>query len=334
MKKTKLLGVTALLFSLGLTGCLGGNTTNKKKNPTGEKYETTKDGHYELDPETGDRLSSTIEAHTWEAAPNGSGSKKPKAATCLMPGQDVKVCTVCGRSEYVDTDPLGHDYEDLAGEGEAATCTSAGIIHKKCTRCQKEINEESGALGHDMQPVTVSKDSVSKSKCSRCDATEIIFDLSKAEGDWQWASDNGATGDNIKNEKCGSSSKQINAKFSGLTGIVDNGTYSIAIEARMVYDHSSRYFFNHVKNGVADDASSPDKSDQADYRYDFIVNDTTTIGLTNRQTYGDNGLSQSDYKYVEVVDRATLSGVTSFTLHHGSIGYSLCIKSVKLTKIA
>ena len=333
MKKTKLLGVTALLLSLGLSGCLGGGNNNGggKTNKKTDKYDTTSEGHWELD-ENGDRISSVMEPHVWEEAPNGVGSKKPKEATCLMAGQIVKQCKVCGRSEYEPVPALGHDMQDVEDGGKKATCTEAGRIHQKCSRCGKEEDRDSTALGHDLKPVATNRDGITKSDCSRCDSSEITLDLSKTDFGWKWASDNGGS---AANEKCGSSSTQINCGWNDIGSIITDGTYNIALEVKMTSSgHTDRYWFNHAKFNKEDSASSPDTSSQADYRYDFVINDTTTIGLTNDKTYDENGMSTSDYKMVEVVHECTITGATKFALHHGSIGFSLCVKSIKLTKVA
>ena len=323
MKKTKLLGITTLLLSLGLAGCLG--PTTKEKNPNkGEKYETTSEGHYELD-ENGDRISNTIEAHSWEVAPNGVGSKKPKPATCLMPGVEVKKCTVCGRAEQVPTPALGHEYEDVDDGAVKATCTTPGKIHQKCSRCNDEVDKDSPALGHKMNPVATNKDGVTKSVCERGDVAEIVLDITKTDSGWKDA-------ENKWNAKSGDTAK---ATWNIPAGIVEDGDYSIEVECKMTSSgHTDRYWFNHAKFGKADEASQPDTTSESDYRYWFQVNNGSNINTDNQKTWSENGMSDTDFTFVKVVSSTTISGLTSFSAYHGNIGYSLIISRIKLVKIA
>lgn len=121
MKKNKLVGLAALVLSLGMVGC-------------GE----TKD---DVEP---------CEKHTW-------GTKEVlKEATCTEEGQSQRTCTVCGAKEDVKTiSKKSHVYEDaptLPGN-VAATCTAKGVKVQKCKNCDSTKN-----VDIDMIPHTYAKD--------------------------------------------------------------------------------------------------------------------------------------------------------------------------------
>lgn len=319
MKKTKLLGLTTLLLSLGLAGCFGGGDTDSDPNKT--EYVTDKDTHTLVDGK-----GNTIEgptAHDW-VEDTGRKSVDP---TCTLPGKKYLKCSVCKRKGDEDIPALGHNMVDNPAYTEdAPTCTTGGSIHQKCSRpgCTYEVNEDKGALGHDMQDVPTNKDGVTKGACSRGDVVEYVLDISKTDSGWKDAASKW-------NVKSGDTAKAT----WNVQGIIDDGDYSIALECKMTSSgHTSRYWFNHAKFGKDDDGNPADSSSESDYRYWFQVNSGANINTDNDKTWGDNNMSDTDFTWVTVVSRATLAGVNSFSAYHGNIGYSLIISKIKLVKLA
>ncbi|MBQ6314922.1 MAG: fibronectin type III domain-containing protein [Mogibacterium sp.] len=86
------------------------------------------------------------------------------------------------QTREVESEPLGHDYHDVAGTAASATCETAGrTADQKCSRCGDIIEGEPiEALGHDYHVVAGSAvaatcESDGKEadmKCSRCDSTK------------------------------------------------------------------------------------------------------------------------------------------------------------------
>ena len=195
MKKTKLFGLTALLFSLGLTACPGGTDTPDDP-PEGElQWVSTAETHYQVDAR-GTRKSAA-EPHDLVDF-EGDATHVNQPATCSSPGIVYKKCTVCGKVVSNDLKKLDHVWEEVPGEG-AASCTSGGTITYKCKNCSKTKEETSGTpLGHDFGAATVVDANatgaiVKKSTCSRCNLASYIIDVSTAkmalEGSSKWKND-------------------------------------------------------------------------------------------------------------------------------------------------
>lgn len=122
MKQIKLLGVLAIVLTLGLAACNGAGENGGDESQAGQVSE--------------------CEKHTW-------GPKETiKAATCTEDGQTQRTCTVCGAKEDPKTvKALGHDWEEM-GVSKQATCEEKGIIDIQCKRCYAESTKEVAALGH------------------------------------------------------------------------------------------------------------------------------------------------------------------------------------------
>lgn len=99
--------------------------------------------------------------HTWdEGVPQ-------TAPTCEAKGSSLFTCTVCGKQETRDVDPLGHDY--VAESTTAPTCTEQGYTHFVCSHDASHFydGDYKDALGHDLQ-YTASGNALYET-CTRCD---------------------------------------------------------------------------------------------------------------------------------------------------------------------
>ena len=98
--------------------------------------------------------------------------------------------------------------------------------------------------------------------------------------------------------------------------------------------HSSRYWFNHVKNGITDTGTNADKDNEADWRYEFAV-DSTTVVINNRKTYGENNMSASSMVEVEM-NTVTIpsGGAQKLKITRCDIGYSVYVGGIALEKVA
>ena len=322
--KKRLIGLVTLLMSLGVAGCFGNNTTTTEEK---EGYTATEKGHYKI--ENGKK--GDLEPHTYVPYA-GDDKHVPEEATCDKAGKSFEICEVCKRINTISSKALGHE---LIDNGSTAICELAGILSQKCSRCTYEKNEAVDALGNQWGAAETIKDGITKATCGRggCGSVSYTFDTAKTDEGW-----NGATGTGNTEYKMGSRSKEENGTWNIAAGAIENGAYAIEMECEMTSSsHSGRYFFNHIQNGKDDPASSDSDKDgqsEAPFRYQFAINGSTNyINPTNENTYGENNMSDTEFKFIRVVDRCEISNITSLTLHHGLIGYSLKIKSVRLVKV-
>ena len=326
MKKKRFIGLVTLLMSLGVAGCFGPGA--KVDDTKDDGYYGDAEGHYKL--ENGKKGAK--EPHVYVPY-EGDKSHVVTEATCDRGGKTYEICEVCKRINPKTTSALGHD---LIDNGSTATCESAGVLNQKCSRCDYTKNEATAALGHQWGAAETIKDGITKATCGRsgCSSVSYTFDTAKTDSGW-----NGATGTGNTEYKMGSRSKEENGTWNVTAGAIPDGTYAIEMECEMTSSsHSGRYFFNHVQNGKDDPASSDSDKDgqnEAPFRYQFAINGGTNyINPTNDKTYGENNMSDTEFKFIRVVDSCNISNLTSLTLHHGLIGYSLKIKSVRLIKVA
>ena len=324
MKKTKLLGLAALLLSMGMTACDlgGGGGTDTGTDDGKETWVSNQETHYKVDGR-GKRLSAA-EPHTlvdYEGDPTHVNTP----ATCSAPGIVYKQCTVCEKIISQDVKKLTHEFE-IDPDKNTATCTEAGTLVQKCKYCGKEESKATEALGHKLGTATTPKTGVSKAACERegCDASVVVLDVSKATG-WNKA-------DTKMSEKSGDNSKST----WDVSGVIDDGKYDIEIEGLMSYkSHGDRYWYNMYET---DTASSPDTAEQDPFRYFFKVNDATINPNVLDKTWEQLGYKGSDDSgtptYGYVCKGVDIAGANSFSLVHGNIGFSMIISNVRLTKVA
>ena len=192
MKKTKLFGLTALLLSLGISGCFGPASTEKKNDSNTSEgddpddkvvegsYMGVNDGHYKVDSK-GNRLGK-LEDHVLVES-EGDSAHTPVPATCALPGRGYKKCTVCGRFVDYTIPKLDHNYQPSSDPAKAATCTRAGL--EECTMC-KATRETGKPLGHSFgagEALTIegaTDAAVKKCTCSVCNVDEYVIDVNTA----------------------------------------------------------------------------------------------------------------------------------------------------------
>ena len=324
MKKKGFLGLTSLLLLFGLTACPMGPNGNTGAEE-GQSYVGTKEGHYKIDAK-GNKVGET-EPHSLVDF-EGDSTHKPVAATCEVSGKVCQKCEVCGKVVDKEVKPLGHDWVASSDPDKAATCEKAGI--QVCSRCDK-TQETGKPLGHSFKSEATSVAAITKEVCETCHSVAFVLDTAKTNSGW-----NGSNGTGGTAYKMGSRSTEENATWN-VGDVIPDGTYAIEIECEMTNSsHDGRYFFNHAIKGVSDPASSDSDKDgqtEAPFRYQFGINGSTNyINPDNEKTYGENEMSADEYKYIRVVSSCQITNCSTFTLHHGKIGYSLKIKNVKLVQ--
>ena len=333
MKKTKLFGLTALLLSLGLSGCVGvgdpGNNNNGKGNTKtttpvdGElEWVGTAETHYQVDAK-GNKQSEPAPHELVDYAGDANHVNKP--ATCKSPGIVYKQCSVCKKIVSVELARLKHNYEEVDSDNPA-TCTKAGEIKKVCSLCGDTITETANEpLGHHLVEAATGKTGVSKSACDRnnCGYVEYVLDVAQATG-WNKAT-----------TKMNGKTSPDNQSSWDVAGVIDDGHYDIQIEGLMSYtSHGDRYWYNMYET---DTASSPDKSTEDPFRYFFKVNDSTINPNVLDKTWKDLGyLGENDSGtpvFGDVCKNVEITGANTFSLMHGNIGFSMIISKVKLIKV-
>ena len=134
---------------------------------------------------------------------------------------------------------------------------------------------------------------------------------------------------------------QTKANSKSTWAITDNaipdGNYRIDVNCKMTNDsHSTRYWFNCATFGRPNSGSNPDAATEAPYRYFFELNADAEhpVNPTTVNSWGDCGLDATTVKTAAgVVYSVAISGLTSFALRHGNIGYSLIIESIVLVAL-
>ena len=113
------------------------------------------------------------------------------------------------------------------------------------------------------------------------------------------------------------------------------GKYDVEFSARMSYDsHADRYWYNMAWKGNETASSNPDTTSESPYRYFIVVygadSAANNVYTDNAQSWGDCGLSGSDFAFTKVITGMNLKeGATNISLKHGDIGYSLAINYVR-----
>ena len=325
MKKKGFLGLTSLMLLFGLTACPLGDDGSGGGGGEKQSYVGKAEGHYKID-DKGNKISE-LEPHVLVDT-DGDAQHKPVEPTCEMNGKTLKKCSVCNKIVEQVVAALDHDWVASSDPDKAATCEKAGL--QVCSRCGK-TRETGKPLGHSFKSEATSVAAITKEVCETCHSVAYVLDTTKTNSGW-----NGSNGTGGTAYKMGSRSTEENATWN-VGSVIPDGTYAIEIECEMTNSsHEGRYFFNHAIKGVSDPASSDSDKDgqtEAPFRYQFGINGSTNyINPDNEKTYGENEMSADEYKYIRVVSSCQITNCSTFTLHHGKIGYSLKIKNVKLVQ--
>lgn len=186
MKKTKLIGLAAILLSLGIVGC--GENPDNPGGDSGWKSDKTNHWH-EVDGEGGEVEEVDKAKHTFE-----EDSSKAVAAKCEEKGKKVDVCTVCGFEKESDVKATGHTYVEQTAQSEAATCEKAGKKVEKCSICEdvreteiKKLDHTFAAAtdaDHQSNPATCSAQGYHWEQCSLCKKEWKKVEEGYAEHKW------------------------------------------------------------------------------------------------------------------------------------------------------
>lgn len=311
MKKSKLIGLAALLFALGVTGC--GNNDNPGEDNPGKD-------------EPGQQEPAACE-HTYGAWTT------TKAATCKAKGEKEQTCSKCGdvKKEDIAKDANAHKWIDDAASDKEATCDEAGVTgSKKCELCgEKKAGSAVAAKGHTFVAEGAKDGVVQKYVCSTDQTVAYVLDVADATG-WNQATTkmNGKTSPNNK------------ASWD-ITGKLPAGSYEVEIEGKMSYDsHSVRKWYNMANPDLMVEGDSanntgdtPDSATEDPYRYFITVGDQT-FNPETKKSWGELGFqggSEGQMVYGHFIDNIEIKeDSTELALNHGNIGYSFICSKLRL----
>lgn len=116
-----------------------------------------------------------------------------KAPTCTEPGEETRVCEVCGADETRPVDATGHTPGEWT-EVTAPTCTDEGLEEQRCTVCGDQIaTRPIEATGHtpgewtEVTAPTCTEDGLEEQRCTVCGdqiATRAIPATGHTLGEW------------------------------------------------------------------------------------------------------------------------------------------------------
>lgn len=141
MKKTKLIGLAALMLALGVVGCgdqpgddPGDNPGEQECSHDWSDWKSDATKHWKECTKCGEKKSEKDHSYS-SVAKDQTGVTR---ATCIAAGQVKKACT-CGAETIVAEDATGHTMQELGAEAEgyvAANCSQAGTMPRKCRDCE------------------------------------------------------------------------------------------------------------------------------------------------------------------------------------------------------
>lgn len=103
--------------------------------------------------------------------------KVGKAATCMVDGEEVRMCTSCSKTETRVLAATGHVYGEWITSSEA-TCVKDGQQKRTCTSCSKAETKSIAATGHiwsaweTTKAATETEKGEQKRTCETCKTTE------------------------------------------------------------------------------------------------------------------------------------------------------------------
>lgn len=183
MKTRKLIGIAALLFALGVTGC--GENPDPEVPACEHEYQYVQgtgdkaDYHWEVCTKCNEIKDKSEKKHSFKD--NAAKESSNKAATCEAAGSKWQICA-CGVEKETEVKALGHKFNQLVST--TSTCEEAGQKTMKCERCTATEVQDDVALGHNwvddssFTPIaqTCVDKGVKQQKCDRpgCSKTQRI----------------------------------------------------------------------------------------------------------------------------------------------------------------
>lgn len=140
MKKSKLIGVAALMLSMGVVACDKTEDDGPKGDPAtceheyADKFESDDTNHWKVCTKCGEKSKETKHKFNKDCS-DQTGAEAP---TCGTDGKIRKACE-CGKTDLVKDPKTGnHNYVDLGESAEgyvAPNCGKTGVMPQECTVC-------------------------------------------------------------------------------------------------------------------------------------------------------------------------------------------------------
>lgn len=247
--------------------------------------------------------------HKWVSNPNNDR----EGNCCEKSIINSKICEDCGAlKEGTEGDYGEHHFVNIDGfydeTVQDATCCSDGSRLQKCEFCDETAYETDYALGHVLSNPINYGGQVSQILCKTC-TTIIGYQLNISD----------ATGWNIEGEKFVEGSEST----WNIENEIPAGLYDITVEAMLVSTNSGSASY------YSDDTGKNNKIENGKYA---IKLDGTTINPTTENTFAETGLSKDKYAFGTFIEHVQINeGAKEIKLVHEAIGFSLKIKSLRLT---
>ncbi len=133
-----------------------------------------------------------------------------KAPTCTEPGEETRVCEVCGADETRPVDATGHTPGEWT-EVTAPTCTDEGLEEQRCTVCGDQIATRAiPATGHTLGEWTTTIEPTCteagerEAFCEECGVrfTEPVPATGHTAGEWEITTPATCTEDGVRTTTC------------------------------------------------------------------------------------------------------------------------------------
>jgi|GEM_PF-5775880 len=245
-----------------------------------------------------------------------------KEPTCTEKGQKERTCS-CGDKQTQDVAATGHSYIDVAG-GTAATCTTDGVSVQECGVCHDRKETPIPAKGHTWVNDGEKTNGFQKQKCE-CGGEAYVLSYADSER----VALPGASSSNT-----GATEKLKNATATWDLALLPRAKYAIWGNVKSTAaDHGDRKWYNMATCDPVEETreSNADTAAMPQYRYHFDE-EGAIINPTNKKSREEDGITNTDFTWCQIVDKADVGG-EKFSLVHDGMGYSMIFDSIRLEKV-
>lgn len=176
ISKLILIPATLLGIAFAAAGCRHEHSVviDAAREATCMEHSLTEGSHCSV---CGEILVAQVEGDTY--GPHAFGEAEVKTqSTCLEAGLGIATCKICGTTENVEIEALGHEVSEWQTI-EEATCTEDGLERGECARENKTVTRVIEATGHSLgewqkiQEPTYTASGRERRICNFCDYAEF-----------------------------------------------------------------------------------------------------------------------------------------------------------------
>jgi len=290
MKKTKLVGLAALLLTLGAVGCSGEKELEEQpKVCETHTFELVNDGEKHHNKCSVCGFEEEAKDHTFKK----DSSKQDVAATCGAAGKAYKICS-CGATKEEEVAKLTtHTWVEAADQ----TGVAEGKVKKECSVCKETKLEDFVCTEHTWVAGATVKNSSQKDclnfSCSKCSSLKVEFALADATGYDQVSSGKLAKG--------GTLTWKVVAPKAG----------TVSFQVYCKYGQSGTSLTNEVKETIWG------KSGDGDNKYTVKVGEGDAVDAkVNGKSYQETGLKADESScFIDFADITVAQGENTISLY-------------------